>query len=571
MKKLSGIPVSDGIAIGRVLKLKKEERAVEAYTICEEDIEKEISRFTEALEKVACHVQGLYESTKHKLNESEAEIFAAHLSVVEDPMIEDGVKDRIRDERMNVEQALKLTLDEIEALFAALDDEYLRERGADVRDVGGQIMDYLLGSASLDLSRLPYPCIIAAKDLTPSETMSMDFSKTLGFMTEQGGRTSHTAIISRSLEIPAVVGIGSMMEDLKDEEWVILDALEGTIIINPDEGQIESYKQKQEEYLAGKQLLARLRDEPAVTRDQAVFELCANIGNPSDADRVLNYGAEGIGLYRTEFLYMENSHFPTEEEQFTAYKVVAEKMGDKPVIIRTLDIGGDKELPYFPFEHEENPFLGWRAIRICLDRVDVFKTQLRAILRASAFGNLRIMYPMIISKEELMQANGILEACKGELRSEGIKFDPDIQVGIMVETPAAVAMCDVLANYVDFFSIGTNDLCQYTLAVDRGNVKIADRYNPLHPAVLRSIKRVIDSAHAKGKPAGMCGEFAGDERAVVLLAGFGLDEFSMTASSIPRIKKRIRDLRLEDARQTAAKVLEAETIEEVRQLIGFEK
>lgn len=571
MKKLSGIPVSDGIAIGRVLKLKKEERAVEAYTICEEDIEKEISRFTEALEKVACHVQGLYESTKHKLNESEAEIFAAHLSVVEDPMIEDGVKDRIRDERMNVEQALKLTLDEIEALFAALDDEYLRERGADVRDVGGQIMDYLLGSASLDLSRLPYPCIIAAKDLTPSETMSMDFSKTLGFMTEQGGRTSHTAIISRSLEIPAVVGIGSMMEDLKDEEWVILDALEGTIIINPDEGQIESYKQKQEEYLAGKQLLARLRDEPAVTRDQAVFELCANIGNPSDADRVLNYGAEGIGLYRTEFLYMENSHFPTEEEQFTAYKVVAEKMGDKPVIIRTLDIGGDKELPYFTFEHEENPFLGWRAIRICLDRVDVFKTQLRAILRASAFGNLRIMYPMIISKEELMQANGILEACKGELRSEGIKFDPDIQVGIMVETPAAVAMCDVLANYVDFFSIGTNDLCQYTLAVDRGNVKIADRYNPLHPAVLRSIKRVIDSAHAKGKPVGMCGEFAGDERAVVLLAGFGLDEFSMTASSIPRIKKRIRDLRLEDARQTAAKVLEAETIEEVRQLIGFEK
>lgn len=571
MKKLSGIPVSDGIAIGRVLKLKKEERAVEAYTISEEDIEREISRFTEALEKVACHVQGLYESTKHKLNESEAEIFAAHLSVVEDPMIEDGVKDRIRDERMNVEQALKLTLDEIEALFAALDDEYLRERGADVRDVGGQIMDYLLGSASLDLSRLPYPCIIAAKDLTPSETMSMDFSKTLGFMTEQGGRTSHTAIISRSLEIPAVVGIGSMMEELKDEEWVILDALEGTIIINPDEGQIESYKQKQEEYLAGKQLLAKLKDEPAMTKDQAVFELCANIGNPSDADRILDYGAEGIGLYRTEFLYMENSHFPTEEEQFTAYKVVAEKMGDKPVIIRTLDIGGDKELPYFTFEHEDNPFLGWRAIRICLDQVDVLKTQLRAILRASAFGNLRIMYPMIISKEELLQANEILEACKGELRSEGVKFNPDIQVGIMVETPAAVAMSDVLAGYVDFFSIGTNDLCQYTLAVDRGNVKIAGRYNPLHPAVLRSIKRVIDAAHAKGKPVGMCGEFAGDERAAALLAGFGLDEFSMTASSIPRIKKRIRDLRLEDARQTAAKVLEAETIEEVRQLIGYEK
>ena len=361
------------------------------------------------------------------------------------------------------------------------------------------------------------------------------------------------------------------MEELKDEEWVILDALEGTIIINPDKGQIESHKQKQEEYLAGKQLLAQLKDEPAMTKDHAFFELCANIGNPSDADRILNYGAEGIGLYRTEFLYMENSHFPTEEEQFTAYKVVAEKMGDKPVIIRTLDIGGDKALPYFTFEHEENPFLGWRAIRICLDQVDVLKTQLRAILRASAFGNLKIMYPMIISKEELLQANEILEACKGELRSEGTKFNLDIQVGIMVETPAAVAMSDVLANYVDFFSIGTNDLCQYTLAVDRGNVKIADRYNPLHPAVLRNIKRVIDAAHAKGKPVGMCGEFAGDERAAELLAGFGLDEFSMTASSIPRIKKRIRDMRLQDARQTAAKVLEAETIEEVRRLIGYEK
>lgn len=571
MKKLSGIPVSDGIAIGRVLKLDKEERAVEAYTICEEDIEKEISRFTEALGKVACHVQALYESTKQKLNESEAEIFAAHLSVIEDPMIEDGVKDRIRDERMNVEQALKLTLDEIEALFAALDDEYLRERGADVRDVGGQIMDYLLGNASLDLSRLPYPCIIAAKDLSPSETMSMDFSKTLGFMTEQGGRTSHTAIISRSLEVPAVVGTGAMMEGLKDEDWVILDALEGTVIINPDGEQITFYKQKQEEYLAGKQLLAQLKDKPAMTEDHAVFELCANIGSPSDADRILDYGAEGIGLYRTEFLYMGNSHFPTEEEQFTAYKVVAEKMGDKPVIIRTLDIGGDKELPYFTFEHEENPFLGWRAIRICLERVDVFKTQLRAILRASAFGNLRIMYPMIISKEELLQANEILEACKGELRSEGRKFNPDIQVGIMVETPAAVAMSEVLAKYADFFSIGTNDLCQYTLAVDRGNVKIAGRYNPLHPAVLRSIKKVIDAAHAQGKPVGMCGEFAGDERAAVLLAGFGLDEFSMTASSIPRIKRCIRGIRIEEARQTAAKVLEAETIEEVRQLIGYEK
>ncbi len=571
MKKLSGIPVSDGIAIGRVLKLVKKEHTVEAYTIREEDVDREIGRFTDALNKVSCQIQALYESTKQKLNEEEAGIFAAHLSVAEDPMIEDGVKDRVRDERMNVEQALKLTLDEIEGLFAALDDEYLRERAADVRDVGGQIMDCLLGTASLDLSFLPYPCIIAAKDLTPSETMSMDFSKTMGFMTEQGGRTSHTAIISRSLEVPAVVGIGPMLDELEDGTWVIMDALDGTVIVNPDAGQIEFYKNRQEQYETGKRLLAELKDKPAETKDHAFFELCANIGNPGDADKVLDYGAEGIGLYRTEFLYMGNSHFPTEEEQFAAYKVVAEKMGDKPVIIRTLDIGGDKELPYYTFEHEENPFLGWRAIRICLDRVDVFKTQLRAILRAGAYGNLRIMYPMIISKEELMQANAILETCKGELRSEDVEFNPDIPVGIMVETPAAVAMADVLAKYADFFSIGTNDLCQYTLAVDRGNGKIADRYNPLHPAVLRSIKKVIDASHAQGKYTGMCGEFAGDERAAVLLAGFGLDEFSMTASSIPKIKKCIRGLQITEAKQIAMKALEAETIEEVETLIGYRK
>lgn len=569
MKKLSGIPVSDGIAIGRILKLTKEEYVIEAYTISEEDVERETDRFDRALERVTGHIEALYESTKEKLDETEAEIFRAHLSVAQDPMIEDGVKERIRTEKMNVEQALLQTLNEIEELFAALNDEYLRERAADVRDVGGQIMDCLLGAASVDLSYLPYPCIIAAKDLSPSETMSMDFSKTMGFMTEQGGRTSHTAIISRSLEIPAVVGIGSMLDDIENEQWVILDSLDGTIIIDPDEEQIEFYRDKMEQHLNGKKMLSQLKELPAKTKDGAIFELCANIGNPADADRLSAYGAEGIGLYRTEFLYMGNEHFPTEEEQLAAYRAVAEKMDGRPVIIRTLDIGGDKELPYFSFEHEENPFLGWRAIRICLERVDVFKTQLRAILRAGVYGNLKIMYPMIISKEELMQANEILEACKGELRSEGLEFNPDIPVGIMIETPAAVVMADVLAKYVDFFSIGTNDLCQYTLAIDRGNTKIADRYNPLHPAVLRSIKQVIDAAHKEGKMAGMCGEFAGDEKAAVLLAGFGLDEFSMTASSIPKIKKCIREIEISEARSIAKKALEAETIEEVEHLIGY--
>ncbi|RGV98414.1 phosphoenolpyruvate--protein phosphotransferase [Ruminococcus sp. AF14-10] len=568
MKELRGVPVSDGIAIAKILVLKKADRTFDQRMITPDEAKIEIQRFKDALESVGLHAKSLYESAKEKLGAEEAEIFAAHLSVVEDPMIEDGVIEKISDMHMGAESALTETLAEIEILFEQLNDEYLRERIADVKDVGGQILDNLLGIEHVDLNALPYPCIIAAEDLTPSETVSMDFEKTLGFMTELGGRTSHTAIISRSLEIPAVVGMGSMLSELENEAEVILDAFEGKVILNPTDEQIDAYKKKQEAYLVEKKELAELKDLPAVSKDGCIFELCANIGNPSDAKRVGNYGAEGIGLYRTEFLYMGNTHFPTEEEQFEAYKEVAEIMGEKPVIIRTLDIGGDKELPYYEFEKEENPFLGWRAIRICLDRTDIFKTQLRAILRASAFGKLRIMYPMIIAKEEFVRANEILEECKAELRAEGIAFDEEIQTGVMIETPAAVAIADILAKYADFFSIGTNDLCQYTLAVDRGNVKIANKYNPFSPAVLRNIKRVIDAAKKEGKMVGMCGEFAGDPQAALVLAAMGLDEFSMTASSIPKVKRIIRNLNVEEAKQKLDLVMQAETAEEIQNILN---
>lgn len=567
MRRISGIPVSEGIVIGKVLLFQKESQKTEKRILREEEGQEETERFEKAVSATVEQIKQLYKTAKEKLGEEEAEIFAAHLSVAEDPMIAEGVCEKIRGNQVNAEHALEETLEEIGQMFSAMSDEYLRERAADVKDVGKRIMDCLTGNAAVDLSHLPYPCIIAANDLSPSETVTMDFSKTLGFVTESGGRTSHTAILSRALEIPAVVGTGAGFQEIKDGDMVILDARSGDIFIDPQQEHLDLYKKKQEEYQQEKDALMQLKSLPGETLDKHRVELCANIGNPADARRVLPHGAEGIGLYRTEFLYMDNADFPSEEEQFEAYKEVAALMDGRPVIIRTLDIGGDKELPYFEFEKEENPFLGWRAIRICLDRTDVFKTQLRAILRASAFGNLRIMYPMIISVEELKRANELLQECKEELKEEGKEFDAGIMAGIMVETPAAVVMADELAKYADFFSIGTNDLCQYTLAVDRGNVKIADKYNPFHPAVLRNIKHVIDAAHRQGKFVGMCGEFAGDERATVLLLGLGLDEFSMTAVQIPKVKKKIRSLNMGTAEIFAKKALEAETAKEIEELI----
>lgn len=564
-----GIPVSDGIAIARAVVLRPVEITSDPAEIAPDGAEAELSRFSEALAAAKEQIEALAESAAERLGEQQAEIFRAHLSVLEDPVLEGTIQNKITQERHNAPYAIAEGIKEIAALFQQLRDPYLQERAADIRDVGRRILENATGAARVELSCLTEDCIVAARDLTPSETVSMDFAHTLGFVTELGGRTSHTAIISRSMEIPAVVGAAGVLEGISGGETVILDALDGCVVVDPTAAEIECYEGKRRDFLRRREALAALRALPAQTRDGKRFELCANIGGPGDLAGAVKYGAQGVGLYRTEFLYMNNTHFPSEEEQFAAYREVTAEMGaQRPVIVRTLDIGGDKDLPYYAFEREDNPFLGWRAIRMCLDRRDLFKTQLRAILRAGVFGKLRIMFPMIISLEELLAAREILEECRKELRAEGVPFQEDIEVGIMVETPAAVMMADVLAAYVDFFSIGTNDLTQYTLAVDRGNPRIAGRYDPLHPAVLRSIKRVIDASHAAGKWTGMCGELAGDLRAAALLAGMGLDEFSMTASSIPSVKKQLRDLDFSDARALAERALAAATADEVRRIAG---
>lgn len=564
-----GIPVSDGIAIAQVVVLRPVEITPDPAEIAPDGAEAELSRFSEALAAAKEQIEALAESAAERLGEQQAEIFRAHLSVLEDPVLEETIQNKITQERHNAPYAIAEGIKEIAALFQQLRDPYLQERAADIRDVGRRILENATGAARVELSCLPEDCIVAARDLTPSETVSMDFAHTLGFVTELGGRTSHTAIISRSMEIPAVVGAAGVLEGISGGETVILDALDGRVVVDPTAEETACYEQKRRDFLRRREALAALRDLPAQTRDGKRFELCANTGGPGDLAGAVKYGAQGVGLYRTEFLYMNNTHFPSEEEQFAAYREVAAEMGaQRPVIVRTLDIGGDKDLPYYAFEREDNPFLGWRAIRMCLDRTDLFKTQLRAILRAGVFGKLRIMFPMIISLEELLSAREILEECRKELRAEGVPFQEDIEVGIMVETPAAVMMADVLAAHVDFFSIGTNDLTQYTLAVDRGNPRIADRYDPLHPAVLRSIKRVIDASHAAGKWTGVCGELAGDLRAAALLAGIGLDEFSMTASSIPSVKKQLRDLDFSDARALAERALAAATADEVRRIAG---
>ncbi len=564
-----GVPVSDGIAIARAVVLRPVDIAPDPAEIGPDQVEAELGRFAGALAAAREQIEALAGEAARRLGEEQAEIFSAHLSVLEDPVLEETIQDKIAQERHNAPYAIAEGIEEIAALFAQLRDPYLQERAADIRDVGRRILENAAGVARVELSCLPEDCIVAARDLTPSETVSMDFAHTLGFVTELGGRTSHTAIISRSLEIPAVVGTAGVLEHLAGGETVILDALDGCVVVNPEPEELERYAQKRQEFLRGREALGALRELPAQARDGKCFELCANIGGPGDLAGAVKYGAQGVGLYRTELLYMNDTHFPDEEAQFAAYREVAAEMGaQRPVIVRTLDIGGDKALPYYAFEPEENPFLGWRAIRMCLDRTDLFKTQLRAILRAGVFGKLRIMFPMIISLDELLAAKGLLEECKEELRARDVPFQADIEVGIMVETPAAVMMADVLAEHVDFFSIGTNDLTQYTLAVDRGNPRIAARYDPLHPAVLRSIKRVIDASHAAGKWTGMCGELAGDVRAAVLLAGMGLDEFSMTASSIPGVKKQLREMYLSDAQALAGLALRASTADGVRRLIG---
>ncbi|NHB97625.1 phosphoenolpyruvate-protein phosphotransferase PtsI [Photorhabdus stackebrandtii] len=564
---ISGILVSPGIAFGKALLLKEDPIIINQKKIGQEQVEQEISHFKQGREKASSQLEIIKNIAAKNLGEEKAEIFEGHIMLLEDEELEQEIISLIKNDFKAADAAVYSVIETQAQALEELDDEYLKERATDVRDIGKRLLKNILGMSIVDLGSISEEVILIANDLTPSETAQLNLEKVLGFITDLGGRTSHTSIMARSLELPAIVGTTNSTTAIQNGDYLILDAVNNYIYINPSDTEIEQLKKTKNEYLAEKAELAKLKDLPAMTLDGHQVEVCANIGTVRDVTGAERNGAEGVGLYRTEFLFMDRDTLPTEEEQFQAYKSVAEAMGSQAVIIRTMDIGGDKNLPYMNLPKEENPFLGWRAIRICLDRKEILHSQLRAILRASAFGKLRIMFPMIISVEEVLQLKAELELLKGQLREEGKKFDEAIEVGVMVETPASAVIAHHLAKEVDFFSIGTNDLTQYTLAVDRGNELISHLYNPMLPAVLSLIKQTIDASHAEGKWTGMCGELAGDERATLLLLGMGLDEFSMSAISIPRIKKIIRNTRYEDAKALAEQALSQSTAQGLMELV----
>ncbi|MBD2785020.1 phosphoenolpyruvate-protein phosphotransferase PtsI [Xenorhabdus sp. DI] len=564
---ISGILVSPGIAFGKALLLKEDPIIINQKKIIPEQVEPEISRFKQGRDKSSAQLEIIRKTAEKNLGVEKAEIFEGHIMLLEDEELEQEIITLIKKNLLTADAAVYSVIEDQAKALEELDDEYLKERAADVRDIGKRLLKNILDMPIIDLGSIEEEVILVASDLTPSETAQLNLDKVLGFITDLGGRTSHTSIMARSLELPAIVGTTNATKQIKNGSYLILDAVNNHIYVNPSDNEIEKLKTAKSEYLTEKAELAKLKDLPAITLDGHQVEVCANIGTVRDVTGAERNGAEGIGLYRTEFLFMDRDSLPTEDEQFEAYKAVAEAVGNQAIIIRTMDIGGDKDLPYMDLPKEENPFLGWRAIRICLDRKEILHSQLRAILRASAFGKLRIMFPMIISVEEIRELKAELALLKAQLRNENKAFDESIEVGIMVETPAAATIAHHFAKEVDFFSIGTNDLTQYTLAVDRGNELISHLYNPMSPAVLSLIKQVIDASHAEGKWTGMCGELAGDERATLLLLGMGLDEFSMSAISIPRIKKIIRNTNYDDAKALAEQALTQPTAQELMDLV----
>ena len=564
---ISGILASPGVAFAKALLLKEDEIVINNHAIADADVEREIARFFDARSKSSQQLEAIKEMAGRTFGEEKEAIFEGHIMLLEDEELEGDIVSLIRDEHFSAEKAIHHAIEQYASMMAELDDPYLRERATDFRDIGTRLVKNALGMEIVNLSTIEEEVILVAHDLTPSETAQINLNFVRGFVTDIGGRTSHTSIMARSLELPAIVGTNDITQQVKSGDFLVLDALQNRVIINPSDDELAKLKVAQAKFLAEKAELAKLKELPAQTVDGHRVEVCANIGTIKDMDGAHRNGAEGVGLYRTEFLFMDRDALPSEEEQYHAYKEVAESMPDQPIIVRTMDIGGDKELPYMKFPKEMNPFLGWRAVRIFFDRKDIMHTQLRAILRASVFGKLRIMFPMIISVEEFRSLKVELAELKDELRSEGIAFDENIEVGIMVETPAAAVMARHLAKEADFFSIGTNDLTQYTLAVDRGNEMISRLYNPLSPAVLNLIKQVIDASHAEGKWTGMCGELAGDERATVLLLGMGLDEYSMSAMSIPRVKQLVRSTSYAVAKDLADRALASATAAEVEAIV----
>ncbi|MCT4707107.1 phosphoenolpyruvate-protein phosphotransferase PtsI [Enterobacteriaceae bacterium H11S18] len=565
---ISGILASPGIAFGKALLLKEDEIVIDRKKISADKVEQEVERFLSGRAKASAQLEAIKIKAGETFGEEKEAIFEGHIMLLEDEELEQEIIALIKDKLVTADAAAHEIIEGQATALEELDDEYLKERAADVRDIGKRLLQNILGLAIVDLSAIQDEVILVAKDLTPSETAQLNLQKVLGFITDIGGRTSHTSIMARSLELPAIVGTGSVTNEVKNDDYLILDAVNNKVYVNPTNEEIESLRAVQQQVASEKAELAKLKDLPAITLDGHQVEVCANIGTVRDIDGAERNGAEGVGLYRTEFLFMDRDSLPTEEEQFAAYKAVAEACGSQAVIVRTMDIGGDKELPYMNFPKEENPFLGWRAIRIAMDRKEILHAQVRAILRASAFGKLRIMFPMIISVEEVRALKAEIEIMKAQLREEGKAFDETIEIGVMVETPAAATIARHLAKEVDFFSIGTNDLTQYTLAVDRGNDMISHLYQPMSPSVLTLIKQVIDASHAEGKWTGMCGELAGDERATLLLLGMGLDEFSMSAISIPRIKKIIRNTNFEDAKVLAEQALAQPTTDELMTLVN---
>ena len=564
---ISGIPASPGIVFGKALVLKEEKIVLDMQKIKDSQVDEEIARFYAGREAAVEQLNSIKERAYQSLGEEKAAIFEGHLMILEDEELEEEIIDYLRSNHVNAAVAANVVIDQQVAILSEIDDEYLKERAGDIRDIGNRLIKNILGMHIVDLGEINEEAILVAYDLTPSETAQLNLDKVLGFVTDIGGRTSHTSIMARSLELPAIVGTNNVTELVNTGDFLILDALNNVVYVNPSQEDIQGLKALQVKLADEKAELAKLKDLPALTLDGHRVDVVANIGTIRDIEGAERNGAEGVGLYRTEFLFMDRDQLPTEEEQFIAYKDVVEAMNGNLVILRTMDIGGDKELPYLDLPKEMNPFLGWRAIRIALDRREILNAQLRAVLRASAYGKLAVMFPMIISVEEIRELKSVIEELKVELRNEGKAFDENIQIGVMVETPSAAVNAKFLAKEVDFFSIGTNDLTQYTLAVDRGNELISHLYNPMSPSVLSLIKQVIDASHAEGKWTGMCGELAGDERATVLLLGMGLDEFSMSAISVPRIKKLIRNVNYQDAKLLAEKALQQPTAAEIERLV----
>ena len=557
-----GTGASPGIALGKALVVEHKELVIEKRTIT--DVDAEIAKLREAVQVSKVELEKVKEKAAKELGEAEAEIFGAHLLVLEDPELTGAAEAKIADEKVNADFALNEIKEMFVAMFESMDNEYMRERAADIKDVTNRVLRHLLGIKVVDLSALDEEVVLVAHDLTPSDTATMNKKMVLGFLTNIGGRTSHTAIMARTLEIAAVVGLTDITENVKDGDFVVFNGDTGEVIINPDEETKAAYAAKKQAFEEEKKALELLKGKESVTLDGRKVELAGNIGTPNDIEGLIKNDAEGVGLYRTEFLYMDSDKLPEEDTQFEAYKAVLEGMSGKPIVIRTLDIGGDKKLDYLPLDEEMNPFLGYRAIRLCLDRTDIFKTQLRALYRASVYGKLRIMFPMISSLEELLKAKEIVKEVQAELDAEGIAYAKDVEIGMMIEVPSAAVISDVLAKHVDFFSIGTNDLIQYTTAVDRMNQKISYLYNQFNPAVLRLIKMVIDNAHKEGKWVGMCGEAAGDQMMIPILLGFGLDEFSMSPISILPARKLITSVNEADMKKFADEVLAMGTAEEIK-------